>query len=73
MNILNNFKTKKRYTAPEKKSKSTNRALIEKYQLPLLKVGIAKENNYIKNQYLDIINQPKKKNFSQLNYPQKNN
>ena len=72
MNILNNFKTKKRYTAPEKKSKSTNRALIEKYQLPLLKVGIAKENNYIKNQYLDIINQPKKKNFSQLNYPQKN-
>ena len=72
MNILNNIKTKNRYTAQGKKSKSTNRAIIERYQLPLLKVTNNKQNNYIKNHYIDILNQPRKKNNSQLNHPQKN-
>ena len=72
MNVLNNLQTKKRYTAPEKKSKSTNRSPIEKGHLPSLKVVVSKENNYIKNSYLEIVNQNKKKNNSQLNYPQKN-
>ena len=72
MNALNNFQTKKRYTAPEKKSKSTNRSPLEKGQLPSLKVAVNKDDKYIKNPYLEIINQNKKKNNSQLNYPQKN-
>ena len=71
MNI-HNFSTKKRYTAPEKKSKSTNRVPLEKGYLPSLKVVINKEKQYINNPYLEIINQSKKKNHSQLNYPQKN-
>ena len=36
MNI-HNFSTKKGYTAPEKKSKSTNRVPLEKGYLPSLK------------------------------------
>ena len=72
MKVINNFPQKIRYTAPEKKSKSTNRAPLQKSHLPSLKVAVNKENRYIKNTYLEIINQNKKKNNSQLNYPQKN-
>ena len=72
MQVINNFPQKIRYTAPEKKSKSTNKAPLQKSHLPSLKVAVNKENRYIKNTYLEIINQNKKKNNSQLNYPQKN-
>ena len=72
MNVLNNFSTKPRYSVFEKKSKSINRANIERGHLPSLKVAINKEINFKKNPYLEIINQNKKKNHSQVNYPQKN-
>ena len=72
MNVLNNFSTKPRYSVLEKKSKSINRANIERGHLPSLKVAINKEINFKKNPYLEIINQNKKKNHSQVNYPQKN-
>ena len=73
MNVLKNISAKKRYTIPDKKSKSSNRVPLAINHLPSLKVAINKENIYIKNnQYLEIINQNKKKNHSQLNYPQKN-
>ena len=72
MNVLNNFSTKPRYSVFEKKSKSINRVNIERGHLPSLKVAINKEINFKKNPYLEIINQNKKKNHSQVNYPQKN-
>ena len=83
MNVLNNLQTKKRYTAPNKKSKSINRVPMEKSLLPSLKVITlnkekekenAKENTYVKKPFLEIINQNRKKNNSQLNYvyPPKN-
>ena len=72
MNVINNLSTKQRYAALEKKSKSINRANIERGHLPSLKVAINKEINFKKNPYLEIINQNKKKNHSQVNYPQKN-
>ena len=72
MNVFNNFSTKPRYSVFEKKSKSINRANIERGHLPSLKVAINKEINFKKNPYLEIINQNKKKNHSQVNYPQKN-
>jgi len=81
MNVINNFQTKKRYTAPDKKSKSTNRVPMEKSLLPSLKIIAlnkekekTKENTYIKKPFLEIINQNRKKNNSQLNYiyPPKN-
>ena len=71
MNI-HNFSTKKRLTPFEKKSKSSNRVPLDKGHLPSLKVGLNKEKQHINNPYLEIINQNKKKNHSQLNYPQKN-
>ena len=72
MNVFNNFSTKPKYSVFEKKSKSINRANIERGHLPSLKVAINKEINFKKNPYLEIINQNKKKNHSQVNYPQKN-
>ena len=73
MIVINNFPTKKRYTAPEKKSKSSNRVPLEQNnRLPSLKVTMNKNNEYLKNPFIEIINQNKKKNHSQLNYPQKN-
>ena len=63
MNVLKNISAKKRYTIPDKKSKSSNRVPLAINHLPSLKVAINKENIYIKNnQYLEIINQNKKKN-----------
>ena len=70
MNVLNNLQTKKRYTAPNKKSKSINRVPMEKSLLPSLKVITlnkekekekAKENTYVKKPFLEIINQNRKK------------
>ena len=73
MIVINNFPTKKRCTAPEKKSKSSNRVPLDKNnRLPSLKVTMNKNNEYLKNPFIEIINQNKKKNHSQLNYPQKN-
>ena len=72
MLVVNNIPTKKRYTAPDKKSKSSNRVPIDSNnRLPSLKT-IKKESEYLKNPFVEIINQNKKKNHSQLNYPQKN-
>ena len=62
MNVLKNISAKKRDTIPDKKSKSSNRVPLAINHLPSLKVAINKENIYIKNnQYLEIINQNKKK------------
>ena len=73
MIAVNNIPTKKRYTAPDKKSKSSNRVPLDpNNRLPSLKVTNNKENGLLKNPFMEIINQNKKKNHSQLNYPQKN-
>ncbi len=73
MIVVNNISSKKRYTAPDKKSKSSNRVPLEpNNRLPSLKVTNNKENGHLKNPFMEIINQNKKKNHSQLNYPQKN-
>ena len=73
MIVVNNISTKKRYTAPDKKSKSSNRVPLDpNNRLPSLKVTNNKENGHLKNPFMEIINQSKKKNHSQLNYPQKN-
>ena len=73
MIVVNNISTKKRYTAPDKKSKSSNRVPLDpNNRLPSLKVTNNKENGHLKNPFNEIINQNKKKNHSQLNYPHKN-
>ena len=73
MIVVNNISSKKRYTAPDKKSKSSNRVPLDpNNRLPSLKVANNKENGHLKNPFMEIINQNKKKNHSQLNYPQKN-
>ena len=73
MIVVNNISSKKRYTAPDKKSKSSNRVPLDpNNRLPSLKVTNNKENGHLKNPFMEIINQNKKKNHSQLNYPQKN-
>ena len=73
MIVVNNISSKKRYTAPDKKSKSSNRVPLDpNNRLPSLKVTNNKENVHLKNPFMEIINQNKKKNHSQLNYPQKN-
>ena len=73
MIVVNNTSSKKRYTAPDKKSKSSNRVPLDpNNRLPSLKVTNNKENGHLKNPFMEIINQSKKKNHSQLNYPQKN-
>lgn len=71
MNVINNLSTKQRYAALEKKSKSINRANIERGHLPSLKVAINKEINFKKNPYLEIINQKKKKIIVKLIIPKK--
>ena len=70
MNVFNNYNNKKRIDLPTKKAKSSNRVLKDKPQLPSLKIAVNKDNKYIKNGYLEIINQNmgKKKNHSQLHY-----
>jgi len=74
-NDFNNFNNKKRIGMQTKKSKSSNRTLKNKMELPTLKDAINKEKNYLRNGYLEIINQNigKKKNNSQLHsHVQKN-
>jgi hypothetical protein len=74
-NDFNSFNNKKRMGIQAKKSKSSNRSLKNKMELPTLKDSIKKEKNYFRNGYLEIINQNigKKKNYSQLHsYNQKN-
>ena len=73
MNIINNFNNKKKFISTNKKAKSTNRVLSEKYKLPSLKVAISKQNKYINSPYLEIINQSKKRNNIQISKPLKNN
>ena len=70
MNVFNNYNTKRKIELPAKKAKSSNRTLKEKAQLPSLKMVVNKENNYLRNGNLEIINQNigKKKNNSQLHY-----
>ena len=74
-NNFNNFSNKKRMGIQTKKSKSSNRTLKNKMELPTLKDAINKEKNYLRNGYLEIINQNirKKRNNSQLHsHAQKN-
>ena len=74
-NNFNNFSNKKRMGIQTKKSKSSNRTLKNKMELPTLKDAINKEKNYLRNGYLEIINQNigKKRNNSQLHsHVQKN-
>ena len=70
MNVFNNYNNKKKIELQKKKAKSSNRVLKEKTQLPSLKMAVNKENKYINNGYLEIINENnnKKKNHSQLHY-----
>ena len=67
-NDFNNFNNKKRMGIQTKKSKSSNRTLKNKMELPTLKDSINKEKKSFRNGYLEIINQNigKKKNYSQL-------
>ena len=69
MDVFNNYNRPK-LAGPGKKAKSSNRIQNGKMQLPSLKITINKENKYLRNGYLEIINQNigKKKNNSQLHY-----
>jgi len=66
----NNFNNRKNLEVVNKKAKSSNRVQKDKMQLPSLKVAINMDNKYIRNGYLEIMNQNigKKKNHSQLHY-----
>ena len=67
---FNNFNNRKKLGVVNKKAKSSNRVQKDKMQLPSLKVAINMDNKYIRNGYLEIMNQNigKKKNHSQLHY-----
>ena len=73
MNSPKNYhNTKKRFTIPLKKPKSSNRILSKNYPFPSLKLAINIPNKFFNSPYLEIINHGKKKNNRQIFNPLNN-
>ena len=70
MNGYDNFNSNRKIAFYNKKAKSSNRFQDGKIKLPSLKGTLKKENIYLNNEYLEIINhnKAKRKNHSQLHY-----